>query len=89
MPAAPSLLDESGDASIATALMMSHHAFRRDLARFTAALPAVADRNPEKLDALREEWTKYAGALHGHHHSEDTGIFPMLAKEHESLGPTI
>jgi iron-sulfur cluster repair protein YtfE (RIC family) len=89
MPAAPSLLDESGNASMATAFMMSHHAFRRDLARFAAALPAVTDRNPDKLDALREEWTKFAGALHGHHHSEDTGIFPMLAKDHESLRATI
>jgi hemerythrin-like domain-containing protein len=89
MAIAPSLLDESGDASIATGLMMSHHAFRRDLARFAAALPAVADRNPDKLGALREEWTKYGEALHGHHHAEDTGIFPMLAKDHESLLATI
>jgi hemerythrin-like domain-containing protein len=89
MPNAPTLLDESGNASIATALMMSHHAFRRDLARFAAAFPALSDRNPEKLQALKDEWTFYAGALHGHHHMEDTGIFPMLAKDHESLRATI
>ena len=34
----PQLLNDDGSASMATALMMSHHAFRRDLARFAAAL---------------------------------------------------
>ena len=33
MPNAPTLLDESGNASIATAPTMSHHAFRRDSSR--------------------------------------------------------
>jgi hypothetical protein len=83
----PTLLDDEGNASVATALMMSHHAFRRDLARFAIALKTVAGAGSEKLDALRGEWRDYHNTLHGHHHHEDTGLFPMLAGRHESLRP--
>ena len=73
---APSLLNDDGDASIATALMMSHHAFRRDLRRFAAALEVV---EASRLDALGDEWTRFRMALHAHHESEDHGVFPSLA----------
>jgi hypothetical protein len=69
--------------------MMSHHGFRRDLARFTAALTGLAHGDCERLDALRDEWRSFRNTLHGHHHSEDTGIFPNLAGQHESLRPTL
>jgi hypothetical protein len=69
----PQLLNDDGSASMATALMMSHHAFRRDLARFAAAL-----RRTFEPGALREEWQSFRAALHGHHQAEDTGIFPGL-----------
>src|SRR5689334_11838220 len=80
----PNLLNDDGSASIATALMMSHHAFRRDLARFTKALDAMKRGDTSRVEALREEWKNYRGALHGHHESEDHGVFPGIAKEHES-----
>jgi len=35
MTSAPALLDDDGEASVATAIMMSHHGLRRDLARAT------------------------------------------------------
>jgi hypothetical protein len=73
---APHLLNDDGAASIATALMMSHHGFRRDLARFAAALDAF---EASRADALREEWTRFRATLHGHHQSEDHGVFPSLA----------
>ena len=85
----PELLNDDGTASIATALMMSHHAFRRDLARFARALEALGSGETSRVEALREEWKFYRGALHGHHESEDHGVFPNLAKEHESLRATI
>jgi hypothetical protein len=91
---APTLLNDDGSASMATALMMSHHGFRRDIDRFgkaLAALPAadqtraVAVPSAEALGALKEEWQFFHNALHGHHHAEDTGLFPNLQKEHAEL----
>jgi hypothetical protein len=73
---APHLLNDDGAASIATALMMSHHGFRRDLGRFAAALEAF---EPSRAQALRDEWTRFRATLHGHHQSEDHGVFPSLA----------
>src|SRR5262245_56302473 len=89
MSKVPNLLNDDGSASMATALMMSHHAFRRDLGRFAKALARIADGDASRVDAVRAEWQWFHTALHGHHHSEDTGIFPGLAKEHESVRATI
>src|SRR5688572_15584378 len=87
---APNLLNDDGNASFATALMMSHHGFRRDLARFALALKALAGgAEPSKVAALREEWRFYRGAIHGHHTAEDQGVFPQLRGEHPSLSATI
>ncbi|HEY3496532.1 MAG TPA: hemerythrin domain-containing protein [Polyangiaceae bacterium] len=89
MPRPPNLLNDDGSASMATALMMSHHAFRRDLARFVRALVGVAQREPAHLEALREQWKFFRNALHGHHESEDTRVFPSLAEEQPSIAPLI
>jgi hypothetical protein len=86
---APNLLNEDGTASMATALMMSHHAFRRDLARFSRALQQIDAGDDSRIPALRDEWAWFRGGLHGHHHAEDTGIFPSLATEHPALVPTL
>jgi hemerythrin-like domain-containing protein len=85
----PDLLNDDGSASMATMLMMSHHAFRRDLARFATALGEVAKGDASRVEALREEWQNYRGALHGHHEMEDTHVFPSLASVHTSLRETI
>jgi hypothetical protein len=89
MSQAPNLLNDDGTASIATALMMSHHGFRRDLARFVTALESVANGDRSRVEALREEWKSFHATLHGHHQSEDNGVFPTIAKEHESARATI
>jgi hypothetical protein len=86
---APNLLNDDGSASMATMLMMSHHAFRRDLARFGVALEKVAAGDTSAVEALRSEWQNYRGALHGHHMMEDSRVFPHLASEHASVAPTI
>jgi len=85
----PNLLNDDGTASIATALMMSHHAFRRDLGRFARALRTVENGDTARAGALRDEWKNFRGALHGHHESEDHGVFPNIAKEHESARATV
>jgi hypothetical protein len=89
MTTVPTLLDEAGDASIATAVMMSHHGFRRDIRRFGAALQALAGGGAGNVEALRDEWRSFRATLHGHHEAEDMNVFPMLAREHEALRGTL
>jgi hemerythrin-like domain-containing protein len=85
----PKLLNDDGTASIATMLMMTHHAFRRDLARFLRALENVAAGDVSRVEALRTEWQSYRAALHGHHTMEDTQVFPNLTREHAELAPIV
>lgn len=78
------LLNNDGTASMATLLMCSHHAFRRDLACFAQALADTACG-----DAIGEEWTRFRGALHGHHTVEDTAMFPDLRVKLPELAATL
>src|SRR4051812_4604685 len=89
MPIPPNLLNDDGSASMATMLMMSHHAFRRDLIRFERTLTSGTALDAARAQALRDEWQKYRGALHGHHHMEDTGLFPHLRSQHPDLAGVI
>jgi hypothetical protein len=89
MSKVPNLLNDDGTASMATALMMSHHGLRRDLARFVGALERLEPGDAQKSETLREEWKSYHATLHGHHEAEDGGMFPNLAAQHESVKATI
>jgi hemerythrin-like domain-containing protein len=82
---ATQLLNDDGTASIATAMMSSHHAFRRDLASFADALLAIAQGDASRTAEVSDEWTKFRSALHGHHTVEDTGVFPDLRARHPEL----
>jgi len=81
------LLNDDGSASMATALLMSHHAFRRDIARFEVALRGRTELDAAHAAVLTEEWTQYHAALHGHHQIEDTAMFPGMRTQHPDLGP--
>lgn len=82
---ATQLLNDDGSASMATLLMCSHHAFRRDVACFAKAL-----QDPSRpADALAGEWTHFRNALHGHHTVEDTAMFPDLKAKHPEIAATI
>ncbi len=89
MSSAPNLLNDDGTASMATAIMMSHHGLRRDLACFVRALELIAAGDASKANSVREEWEKFRATLHGHHEAEDKGLFPNLASQHESVRATI
>lgn len=89
MASPPQLLNDDGSASMATMLMLSHHAFRRDLGRFAKALERVAGGDTSRVEALREEWKNFRGALHGHHHIEDTAMFPGMRAQNAELGRCI
>lgn len=87
MPA-PQLLNDDGTASMATMILSSHHAFRRDLGRLARALAAHQASNAGLLEVLRREWQWFRGALHGHHESEDTRMFPFMRAQHPELSAT-
>jgi hypothetical protein len=86
VPMATPLLNDDGTASMATCIMTSHHAFRRDIACFARALAAF---EPSRAAAIAEEWTKFRAALHGHHTVEDTGLFPDLRAKQPELASAI
>lgn len=83
---ATQLLNDDGTASMATMIMSSHHAFRRDIAAFARALSAF---DPSRAEALSEAWTSFRGALHAHHTVEDTSMFPDMRAQHPELGAAI
>ncbi len=86
----PNLLNDDGTASMATMLMLSHHAFRRDIARLMRAVDQVKTGDLSRVDALREEWQQsFRQALHGHHTIEDANMFPDLKSKHPDLGSAI
>ncbi len=90
MPQAPNLLNDDGTASMATLLMMSHHAFRRDIARFIRAVEQIKAGDGSRAEAVRGEWElSYRLALHGHHTMEDTRIFPDLKSRHPELAAAL
>jgi hypothetical protein len=71
---------------MATMFMLSHHAFRRDLAYFVRALTAAEARPRE---ALQGEWKSFHQHLHGHHQVEDTAMFPSMRDQHPDLAACI
>jgi hypothetical protein len=85
---APELLNPDGTASLATTFMMSHHAFRRDLALFRAALGELG-ADSARATAILAEWKNFNGALRGHHGVEDTQVFPGVRSRHEGVGDVL
>lgn len=90
MPQPPNILNDDGTASTGSMLLMSHHAFRRDIGRFIRAVTEIKDGDASRADAVREEWeTSYRPALHGHHTFEDTHLFPDLREKHPDLATAL
>jgi hypothetical protein len=89
MTSPPNLLNDDGTASMATAFLMSHHAFRRDLGCFARALGRLTPSDSGQLEALRQEWRWFRGALHGHHEMEDTRVFPHVRGQHPELAGAV
>ncbi len=85
-PKPPNLLNDDGTASMATMLLMSHHAFRRDITRFIIAVEQIIAGDTSRAEAVRNEWMKsYRQALHGHHMMEDAHIFPDIKSKYPNL----
>jgi hypothetical protein len=82
------LLNDDGSASLATALMMTHHGLRLHIAQFRRALQ-LPPTHALKATVLRDEWQNYHETLHSHHEAEDSGLFPDLCRRHDHLIPLI
>jgi hypothetical protein len=75
---------------MATMLLMSHHAFRRDIARLIRAVAEIKAGDRSRAEAVRGEWEKsYRQALHGHHTMEDAHIFPDIRGKHPELAAAL
>jgi hemerythrin-like domain-containing protein len=86
----PNLLNDDGSASMATMLMLSHHAFRRDIMRFEQALEKISAGDHSRDEAISDEWTSsYRAALHGHHVFEDTHMFPDMRNKQPELASAL
>src|SRR5687767_10428562 len=78
------LLNDDGTASMATMLMTSHHAFRRDAACFARAIDDTL-----RTAEVEGAWKSFREALHHHHTIEDTSMFPDLRTKHPEIGATL
>jgi hemerythrin-like domain-containing protein len=87
-----------------TVMYLMHHAFRRDLRRFAAAVPVTPVEDRATWAALAARWEQFSMMLHHHHAGEDAGIWPWLLErasdaerevleameaEHETIDPLL
>ena len=85
-------------------MYLMHHAFRRDLAAFAAAVPHTPVEDTATWRALADRWALFAEALHHHHAGEDPWLWPALLEraddeeretllameaEHEEIDPML
>lgn len=71
-----------------TGMYLMHHAFRRDLARFEAAVRATPVGAADTWKALADRWERFGAILHHHHSVEDERLWPVLTAHAERLGDT-
>ncbi|MBO9522010.1 MAG: hemerythrin domain-containing protein [Nocardioidaceae bacterium] len=59
-------------------MYLMHHAFRRDLNKFAAAVAATPADDVDTWRALGGRWELFFEVLHKHHSGEDAGVWPFL-----------
>src|SRR4051794_1388009 len=69
-------------------MFLMHHAFRRDLRRFTAAASATPLEDGATWRALETRWRSFARILHHHHSGEDRVLWPLLLARVDAAGDT-
>jgi hemerythrin-like domain-containing protein len=67
-------------------MYLMHHAFRRDLDRFRAAVVATPVGDPATWVRLARRWDRFAEVLHHHHTVEDDAIWPPLLVAADAAG---
>lgn len=69
-----------------TPMYLMHHAFRRDLRRFGAAVATTAVDERDTWRALQGRWRRFARILHHHHAGEDELLWPLLLARVDAAG---
>ncbi|GIJ68467.1 hypothetical protein Voc01_033840 [Virgisporangium ochraceum] len=69
-----------------TNMFIMHHAFRRDLRAFTAAVAGTPAGDTVTWRRLRQRWELFGRFLHHHHTIEDTAIWPTLLDRVDAAG---
>jgi iron-sulfur cluster repair protein YtfE (RIC family) len=59
-------------------MYLMHHAFRRDLARFSVAVERTPLEDRDTWRALAARWDRFFSILHHHHAGEDAVLWPFL-----------
>lgn len=67
-------------------MYLMHHAFRRDLARFAAAVAGTPVEDRHAWRALTARWARFARVLHLHHAGEDEILWPLLLERVDRAG---
>jgi hypothetical protein len=67
-------------------MYLMHHAFRRDLDRFHAAVIATPVGDARTWARLARRWDRFAEVLHHHHTVEDEAIWPPLLDAADAAG---
>jgi hypothetical protein len=67
-------------------MFLIHHAFRRDLRAFAAAVAATPASDTATWRALRDRWALFGTFLHHHHTTEDEAIWPLLMRRVDAQG---
>jgi hypothetical protein len=62
-------------------MYLMHHAFRRDLDAFAAAVPAVAVTDRAHWARIARRFEFFGTVLHKHHSGEDRAMWPLLAEK--------
>jgi hemerythrin-like domain-containing protein len=63
-----------------------HHAFRRDLRDFAAAVAATPLADADTWRRLDERWARFCHELHQHHTKEDEHVWPLLLRAVRAAG---
>lgn len=61
-----------------TGMYLMHHAFRRDLAAFEAAVRQTPLHGDGTWRLLQRRWDRFVEVLHHHHEAEDTHMWPLM-----------
>ena len=69
-----------------TSMYVVHHAFRRDLAAFKAAVIGTPLEDRGTWQALAARWGRFREILHKHHTGEDAGLWPLLMARADADG---
>ena len=67
-------------------MYLMHHAFRRDLAGFAAAVAVTPVEDRRAWRRLDRRWSQFARVLHLHHAGEDEILWPLLLEKVDRAG---